>query len=49
LLIARGATMKVLVECRAATATPERVRGGGGGKPIEVARVQITEAGRRAL
>jgi hypothetical protein len=32
-----------------ATAQPERVVAGGSGRTIEVARVRITEAGRRAL
>jgi hypothetical protein len=39
--------MARLVRERLATATPERVFAGG--KPIEVTRVRITDAGRRAL
>jgi hypothetical protein len=36
-----------LVSAEFATATPERVFGAG--KPVEIPRVQITDAGRRAL
>ncbi len=36
-----------IVRERLATATPERVFASG--KPVEVTRVRITEAGRRAL
>jgi hypothetical protein len=39
--------MLELVRTGLASATPERVVGGG--ETIEVARVRITEAGRRAL
>jgi hypothetical protein len=39
--------MSRLVRERLATATPERVYAGG--KPVEVTRVRITDAGRRAL
>jgi hypothetical protein len=52
LFLAHGFTIEVLAELvRAglATATSERVRSGSGGKLIEVTRVRITEAGRRAL
>jgi hypothetical protein len=47
----QGTTVDMLVESSAGvvTATPERVRSGAGGNLIEVTRVRITEAGRRAL
>jgi hypothetical protein len=50
LLFAHGFTVEMLVgliEAGLASATPERVRAGS--KAIEIARVRITEAGRRAL
>ena len=50
LLVAHGFDsdlMARLVRERLATATPERVFAGG--KPVEVTRVRITDAGRRAL
>jgi hypothetical protein len=50
LLIAHGFTVAQMVErvnAGMATATAERMVAGG--KTIEVARVRITEAGRRAL
>ena len=39
--------MVAVVKAGLATATPERVYAGG--KPVEVTRVRITDAGRRAL
>jgi hypothetical protein len=50
LLGAHGFKLDVLislVSAEFATATPERVFAAG--KPVEVTRVQITDAGRRAL
>jgi hypothetical protein len=50
LLLAHGFDVDLmarLVRERLATATPERVFAGG--KPVEVTRVRITDAGRRAL
>jgi hypothetical protein len=50
LLVAHGFEfdlMARLVRERLATATPERVFAGG--KPVEVTRIKITDAGRRAL
>jgi hypothetical protein len=50
LLTAHGFKLDVLisiVSAESATATPERTFAGG--KPVEITRVQITEAGRRAL
>jgi hypothetical protein len=49
-MLAHGFTipqMVKLVRAGLATATPERVVAGG--RKVEVARVRITEAGRRAL
>jgi hypothetical protein len=50
LLVAHGFDFDLisrLVRERLATATPERVFAGG--KPVEVTRLRITDAGRRAL
>jgi hypothetical protein len=50
LLVAQGFDFDLiarLVRERLATATPERVFAGG--MPVEVTRVRITDAGRRAL
>jgi hypothetical protein len=50
LLVAHGFDFDLiarLVRERLATATPERTFGGG--NPVEVTRVRITDAGRRAL
>jgi hypothetical protein len=50
LLTAHGFKLDVLisiVSARLATATPERVFAAG--KPVEVTRVRITDAGRRVL
>jgi hypothetical protein len=50
MLVAHGFTVEQMVDlCVAglATATPERIVAGG--RTIEVATMQITEAGRRAL
>ena len=50
LLTVHGFKLDVLisiVSAEFATATPERVFAGG--KPVEVTRVRITDAGRRAL
>ena len=50
LLTAHGFKLDVLisiVSAGLATATPERVYAAG--KPVEVTRVRITDAGRRAL
>jgi hypothetical protein len=50
LLVAHGFEfdlMARLVRERLATATPERVFAGG--KPVEVTRLRITDAGRRAM
>jgi hypothetical protein len=50
LLSAHGFKLDVLisiVSAELATATPERVFAGG--KPVEITRVRITDAGRRAL
>jgi hypothetical protein len=50
IMLARGFTIKQMVELtRAGLATAKAERVVGGGKTIEVARVRITEAGRRAL
>jgi hypothetical protein len=52
LLLAHGFTIEQLAELVHAglvTAMPERVRSGSSDKVIEVTRVRITEAGRRAL
>ena len=49
-MLAHGFTvpqMVGLIRAGLASATPERVRAGS--KTIEIARVRITEAGRRAL
>jgi hypothetical protein len=49
-MLAHGFTVALMVELiRAglATATPERVVGGG--ETVEIARVRITEAGRQTL
>ncbi len=49
-LAAHGFKLDILisiVSAGLATATPERVSTGG--KPVEVTRVRITDAGRRAL
>jgi hypothetical protein len=50
LLFAHGVTVEMLVELiRAGLATASTERVGGGGRAMEIARVRITEAGRRAL
>jgi len=50
IMLARGFTIKQMVELtRAGLATAKAERVVGGGKTIEVARVRITEAGRRPL
>jgi hypothetical protein len=50
LMLAHGFTVALMVQLMRAclaTATPERVVGGG--ETVEIARVRITEAGRRVL
>jgi hypothetical protein len=52
IMIAHGFIVEQIVELvRAgfATATTERVVAGGGGRTMEMARVTITEAGRKTL
>ena len=50
LLFAHGVTVEILVELiRAGLATASTERVDGGGRAMELARVRITEAGRRAL
>jgi hypothetical protein len=52
ILVARGFSIEQIVDLvRAglATAQAERVVAGAGGRTIEVARLRITDAGRRAL
>jgi hypothetical protein len=49
-MLAHGFTIEQLVELvRAGLATAQAERMVAGGKAIEVARVRITDAGRRAL
>jgi hypothetical protein len=48
MMLAHGFTIEQMVELRRARNRERRARVAGG-RPIEVARVRISEAGRRAL
>jgi hypothetical protein len=52
LMAAHGFSVELLaglVRDGLASAEPQRVRSGGGGKVLEVARLRVTDAGRLAL